>query len=225
MKLASELARNILDRVTTDEQLPDPALGRRAGDSVAIRSRLPLMFRSASLIELATRVHDKRLMAAAVSWRWGAGNVLLLGPTRIGKSTAAAMLFRATLGRAVRDGGRDWDLADSMRWFGAEELSLARREHPMGRGEAPEVVEACSARLLVLDDAGWDRDPAAVSAVLAARYERGWPTVITSGRTREQLSAHYGAAVVRRMAEAGGQNPVIVDCFGGAPVLAEEPGR
>ncbi|UOF77295.1 replicative helicase [Caudoviricetes sp.] len=100
-----------------------------------------------------------------------------------------------------------------MRWFGAEELLAASRAHPLGRGDAPEIVEASRATLLFLDDAGWDRDPSVVSSLLNERYERQTPTVITTGKTAEELTAHYGAAVVRRMVETGGRAAALVNCF------------
>jgi hypothetical protein len=34
-----------------------------------------------------------------------------------------------------------------------------------------------------------------------------------TGLPRRDLTAHYGAAVVRRMLEAGGKAPIIVECF------------
>jgi DNA replication protein DnaC len=189
------------------------AARERHAEAREVRDRLPPFLRTGTAAELEARIRSKAALAVAKSWHWGDGNVLMCGATREGKTTAAAFLFRRLLSEAVKHGGEAWDLAKWMRWFGAEELSIARKNHSLGHGDPPELVQACNARLLVLDDAGWDRDPADVCSVLNARYERQYPTIITTGKNRAELTAHYGAAVVRRMREVGGQRATVVDCF------------
>jgi hypothetical protein len=186
---------------------------QRSVDAREVRDRLPHFVRTGTAADLAERIGHPGLLAIAKTWAWGGGNVLLLGPTKAGKSTAAAYLFRRLLGESVRFGGEAWQLAQMMRWHSATDLAFARKTHPLGQGDAPDVIEASNARLLFLDDAGWETDVSAVCDVLNARYERCWPTVITSGKTRDELTAHYGAAVVRRIREAGGKRAAIVDCF------------
>ncbi len=178
-----------------------------------VRDRLPHFLRAAPAKELEARIAEPSLLEVAQRWQWGGGNVILCGPTRTGKTTAAAYLFRRLLSQAVKHGGEAWELAKWMRWHSAADVSTCRRIHPLGEGDPSEITESCNARLLFLDDAGWDRDPAEVRDVLAARYERGWPTVITTGKTQLELTAHYGAAVVARITEAGGKLPTLVDCF------------
>lgn len=211
-QLEAILARVHLDD-RADERAAEHRLAMRRGEALAVRDRVPAFVRHARPQELAARVKHPHLLEVARTWRWGAGNVLFAGPTDIGKSTAAALLFRALLARAVTTGGREWDMAKSMQWFGAERLAAARREQRMGAGEAPDVLAAIHARLLVLDDAGWDRDPLAVSEVTDARYEFGHPTIITTGKSKTQLIEHYGEAVVRRMLDRGGRRAIIVDAF------------
>jgi hypothetical protein len=181
-----------------DERAP------RIAEAVAIRGMLPPFLRSGTADQLKARVPEKAFLEAALNWRWGGGNLLLLGSTGLGKSTAAAILFRWLLQEGVRLAGKAWSSARFMAWFGAADLLAASREHPFGKGEAPDCQRACRASLLVLDDAGWDRDPGPCSLVLDERYRCGLPTVITSGKTEPELVAHYGAAVVRRMTETGG---------------------
>lgn len=185
----------------------------RQAEAQRLLDRLPLILRHAKRAELEGRVNDQRLLVAVRAWHWGAGNLLLLGDSDSGKSVAAGILYRSLLARAVVSGGNDWDRVQSMYWFGAERLDGARRTHGAGRGDAPEIIDACNARLLFLDDAGWDESPRAVSEVLDVRYDRGWPTVITSGKTAVELYKHYGDAVARRMVDAGGKRSTIVDCF------------
>lgn len=183
----------------------------RASEALAVRARLPAFVRRAPGSELLARVRDPRLREAVATWDWEQGNLILMGPSDIGKTTAAAVLFRRLLGRGVASAA-EWPRSSSMQWFGAVELAGARREHPHGRGEAPDMVDASHASLLFLDDAGWDRDPQPVSEVLDARYKLGKPTIITTGRSRSGLAGHYGGPVVRRMLDAGGRASTVVDC-------------
>lgn len=205
-------------------KLPDPdefervERTQRATDAREIRDRLPVVFRHTTATILAARIASTpdgaRMLKAASAWHPGGGNLLLLGPTGIGKSTAAAVLFRRLLGAGIRDGGPAWELAQSLHWFSAESLSLARRWHPLGQGEAPDIMSAMFGRFLVIDDLGWDRDVQTVSDVMAVRYDRGLPTIITSGKTPDELTAQYGAAVVRRARESGGPDrDTLVDLF------------
>ncbi len=189
------------------------ALQARSAEARTVRDRLPIVVRSAAPRDLERRIGGPGLLDAARSWRWRDGNLVMLGPTRCGKTTAAAYLFRRLLAQGVRGGGEDWERAQGMQWFGAEELLAAHRAHPLGKGDVPECVTAIRASVLFLDDAGWDRDPSVVSSILNARYEAGAPTIITTGKNDVELTAHYGAAVVRRMIEAGGNVANVVDCF------------
>lgn len=220
MKTIDELLAELMAGFTLAEPGEQEAEDRRhrATELREVRDRLPPVFRFATATVLGARVANtpagQQLLKAASAWRPGAGNLLLLGPTGVGKSTVAAVLFRRLLGAGIREGGAAFRLAESLHWYSAESLSLARRLHPLGQGEPPDVMSAMHGQFLVLDDLGWDRDVQAVSDVLAVRYERGLPTVITSGKTPGELTAQYGAAVVRRVREAGGPNrDTIVDLF------------
>lgn len=177
---------------------------QRHAEAREVRDRLPQLVRTGTPAELESRISAPELVRIAKTWAWGDGSVLLMGPTRKGKSTAMGYLYRRLLASAVRS-GESWDQARWMRWFSAEELSVCRRTHSLGHGEPTELVEATNARLLFLDDAGWDRDPAEVSALLADRYNACRPTIISTGKTPAELSEHYGAPVVARMLEAGGK--------------------
>jgi DNA replication protein DnaC len=185
---------------------------QRHREAVSILRRLPRFLQESEQV-LTRRIGDSRLAVAASTWRWGSGNLVLLGPTRIGKSTAAAAIMTRLVTAAASAGGDPWYATATMHWFGAGQIELAHKQHPLGRGEAHEIATANTASLLVLDDLGWDRDPGAVSYVLDQRMQRCLPTIITSGRTRDQLSEKYGAAIVRRMVESGGRKARIVDCF------------
>jgi DNA replication protein DnaC len=220
----SRLVENPGRLVMPDAEAAQAARQRRVDEAHAIRTRVPPFARARGLKDLATCVEKTRaagaangagarLLAAVRGWTWGASGLFLLGPTKCGKSTVAAMLFRAMLARGVEFGGGDWDRATTLRWFFAPDLASSRREHPLGQGEAPEVLQACAASLLVVDDAGWDQDPRVVSEIFHHRYESKLPTIVTSGRNREELSAHYAAAPIRKMMESNGKISNIVEVF------------
>lgn len=195
---------------------------QRAADSRDVIARLPEFLRCGTPRELLARVEKPVFKAAAAGWSWlpnadsgrRSGSLLFMGPSRSGKSAVAAWLYRRLVAEGVTRGGDEWLRAHRMWWAAASDLESADREHGLGKGPCPAVTEAIHASLLFLDDAGWDKDPRVVSEVLACRYERGLPTIVTTGRNRDQLTQHYGAAVVRRILESGGPGLAkIVDAF------------
>jgi DNA replication protein DnaC len=185
-----------------------------------VRDRLPRVLRPQAAVDRIDRACAPGVAAAARAWRPKAWNLLLLGRTGVGKSTAAAFAFRRLLGVGVHRGGKPWEFALRLQWFKALDLDLARQKHPRGKGEdAPaEIVSACAASVLVLDDVGEERFPEAVSEVIVSRYDDGFPTVITSNLGwPDGLAGHYGEAVARKMAQsADGRAATIVDLTGPA---------
>lgn len=184
----------------------------RAASSREVLGRLPEFLRLGTPRELLGRVGSGLLRGAVEGWNWTpnqtsgrrSGSLLLMGPSRSGKSSGAAWLYRRLVAEGVTRGGDDWLLAHRLHWAAASDLESADHEHGLGKGPCQDFLDAIRASLLFLDDAGWDKDPRVVSEVLACRYERALPTVMTTARNREQLQAHYGPAVVRRLLEAGG---------------------
>lgn len=184
-------------------------LQSRGHDAQLVLDRLPRKWRRESLKKLCAWVQPEYLRAIE-QWDWDCGrNVVLLGRSKVGKSTAAAILFRVVLSRAVHSGGEPWRLAQSMRWYRAEELLDAQRGHPLGRGEAKEVRLAKSCSLLFLDELGWKDDQGVVQTVMSARYEQELPTVITSGFGKEDILIRYGDAVARRLASCSARTALL----------------
>lgn len=204
--------------IATDEEIDRLELETRVTAAREIRDRLPPYLR-ASIKDLHQRIvaagsgSDARtaLLLDASRWQVGMGSVVMLGKTSLGKSTAAAIVFLRQLVRGVREGGSDWEYARRLAWFHASALTRARLEHPLGMGEAPEIREAVAASLCVLDDLGWDRDPEPCSIVIKGRYENGLPTIVTTGLTRAAFMGDYSEAVVRRLLDAGGLHPLVVE--------------
>lgn len=114
---------------------------------------------------------------------------LLLGPTGVGKTTAALWIHAGFGGE----------------WAPARQLAAAERWHPFGEGPPPAITRACTARVLYLDDLGAEetRDVGALQEVLERRYASpaGLATVTTTGLTRQQLTDRYGAMTVRRLTD------------------------
>jgi hypothetical protein len=130
---------------------------------------------------------------------------LLLGPTGIGKTSAARWV-------AARYPGM---------WVNARELGAAERQHPLGDGLPPLTRSAIEARHLYLDDIGTEdgRDLGALQFVIDQRYSASRATFVTTGLTAPELSSHLGPAYVRRLVEQhvgrgdGSEWPVLfVDC-------------
>ena len=194
----------------------------RRHDAQAVLARLPRKWQTARAAALCERT-DPAFLEAIGSWSWETHpNVVLLGRTGVGKSTAAALLFRRLLSLGVSNGERDWERAQSMRWFRTAQLAEAQRGHPLGRGEAPDLLTAKSGSLLFLDDVGWEKNSNIVESILSARYEDELPTVLTSGLNRDQLTTRYGDAVARRMAKVGVVAPTVALQFS-VPQISSAP--
>lgn len=134
-------------------------------------------------------------------------SALLLGPSKIGKSTACALALR----RHVAAGGQVAAV-----WDYARALANVARLHPLGAGEAPELERARRAELLILDDLGLEKDPGEIVDVLHARYEAGLVTWTTSGLSLDELRQRYGEALVRRLVEGRNRPGRMVVCFANA---------
>lgn len=159
--------------------------------------------------ELESRVGPD-LARAVRAWD-GRRSLLLLGPSGEGKSTAAAWALRALVARGVEAGGEPWRRARGVCWAAAADLARARAEHRLGAGDAPLVGRASAASVLLIDDLGQEGDPGAIRDVLAARYDAGLVTMVTSNLRQAALDEHLGAAALRKLMEARGARAVVVD--------------
>lgn len=120
---------------------------------------------------------------------------LLIGPTGCGKTSGAGWIMGDFGGRLIR----------------ATDLATAYKRYPLGEGLPTEVEVACSRQVIVLDDVGAERDVTTIQEVLDHRYSRGYPTVVTSGLTHEELIAHLGMAYYRRIIDQHVRNwPVLI---------------
>ncbi len=170
-----------------------------------VLEQLPAGMHRATRAELESRI-EPRLLRAVLGWRWGNGNLVLMGATGCGKTSAAAHLVRRLCFEGAIEGAKAFELASMIRWQSCRDLAEVGRETRLGTG-TPEVIQRCQyARLLVLNDLApptHKDDQATLERVLDARYERGWPTITTTGLGAEQLNAAFGDALSRRIFECG----------------------
>lgn len=156
----------------------------RLRSMVAFAEQLPNWCRSAPKSTLLRAIHDHRLVRAAEAFGAKPTNLVLLGPTGVGKTTALAYAVRClgfdvegegyhrrvrarmesnqSLGWArqcaqVAQHGGGSRAAECIVWTTAFDLVDSVRRHPLGEGEPQAVSDATSKRVLVLDDLGNER--------------------------------------------------------------------
>jgi DNA replication protein DnaC len=144
--------------------------------------------------ELTKRIRTTSSIAAArqaVGARW----VVLTGGAGDGKTSLAVAMLRA------------WAKSDASGqafFVTAIRLAMARVQHRIGDGDAALVDRALSARFLVLDGLGEERETktSAVYDVIYERHAHELPTVITTTFFEEGVEARYGEGVARRVFES-----------------------
>lgn len=205
-RLMADLGAALETRWKRPDPVPTDAERRRRLAAELLREILPPGL-AAPAPALAARIASPLFVRAATSWHFGDGNLVLVGHTSAGKTSAALLLLRRVVIGAAAAGGETWDKAQQSHFQPARELVRARF------GDAPEAEKSKRAALTVLDDLGVDTDPTLVLHVLDARYSRGLPTIITSGLSPTQLKGAFGEAGFRRMVESGGRRGQIVSAF------------
>jgi len=146
---------------------------------------------------------DAVILEAAESWRIEQSALVLAAPTGAAKTASIVAWAYAEQARRLADvdaGGKPQPL-DFVFTTGFE-LAKARAQHQLGAGEAPAVRAALDAKLLLLDEVGFEpmRDRVIFEVVMHRMNQRK-PCVLTTGRTEEEFSERYGAATWRRFTE------------------------
>ena len=210
-QLAPDLAAVIDEARRRHEALAPPPRGPhpRHDDLLRVRAQLPPALRDVGADELAWRCSgNEAIRAARVAWRPPA-SCMLIGPTGVGKTSAAAWWFRRLvwLGGKAPHGPDDdrsaLDTALGLVWAHVPTLERQRGEWPLGRGECPELRDAERASVLFLDELGWEREPQWLAVLLDARYSARRPVFVTSSLTSAALAKRYPGAVMRRIVESG----------------------
>lgn len=153
------------------------------------------------------------------------GGMLVIGDTGVGKTVFVVAVFTRLLDEYTAEAAdRARERGDPhfhgivpahfLGWVRAVDLASARAQHALGAGEPPLVTHAKETLLLAIDDLGWEstRD-STVAEVIAERYDRGRPTIVTAGQTFAALAERYSEAVLRRVLESGGITGRVVDLF------------
>jgi DNA replication protein DnaC len=158
----------------------------------------------------------------AIGWKRVHGNLVLLGPTGIGKTACAHAIVHRIVTMSLHEPERlkrdDWQFAERLRWYEASTIALARRHKRLGRGEADVVEEARNASLLVINEFGFgpssDAGDGTLFDVIDARYGAGAPTIVTSGCREAEIVERHGAAFMRRLRDRG----LIFSAYPGAQI-------
>lgn len=154
------------------------------------------------MAELRKRVHPVLYRFALHHDPREHGSALLLGPSGVGKTTAAAVLVRR-LAKQAREAtvGADSHWMARVKWCEAHALVKAAKEWPLGKGEPPLVDRCREASLLVLDEVGFEPHDPILLDVVNGRYKARLPTIVTSGlgSTAAEFTDRYGEAFVRRL--------------------------
>lgn len=174
--------------------------------------------------ELANYVRRKELRGLIKNYGFASGRIALLGPAGLGKTVTLVTLVHRLHDDAVAralaappqphgvysgDGG-DLDTIRGMVFRSAHEIVRARRETPLGTGEAELVTKCTSSTLLVIDELGFEsRADDVLMEILDARDKRGRVTWVTSGATSQHIKDRYGSGFWRRISERG----VLVEAF------------
>lgn len=182
-------------------------IGRASGE---IRAALPfgafVHFRRGAWRD---GVRNPRLIGFAERYVPSLGNVLIVGASGVGKTTAAAVACHRLLSEAFATLDTKAPILEAT-WLSAPTFARARRETRLGASNHL-LDQAIRASLLVIDEVGGEGGDASWLNELAdERYRALRPTVTTSGFGVAALEQRYGAGAVRRLVEPLG---VVLDLF------------
>jgi DNA replication protein DnaC len=155
------------------------------------------------------RAQSLRVVAREARLPTATQGALIIGPRRIGKSKVLSAIGLALCERAKSVNAPEGlvRLVSGMRFINGVALSRAAMDSG-GWKNSPLYHVACSATLLLLDEAGYEdqkSDPTLVRDILRIRYEvpSYRPTVMASGATIDALNDRYGEAAISTVWERG----------------------
>jgi DNA replication protein DnaC len=133
----------------------------------------------------------------------GMNAIVLVGPAGCGKTALGCAMLRRSAKLHGRRGA----------YTSVFELRAAEREHRLGYGAAPELLEAETAPVLFLDELGCEvGQVAAVDDVIRARHDRARPTIFATPHGQDEIAGRYGDGIARRVFEGA----VVINLGGAA---------
>lgn len=151
---------------------------------------------------------DPRAKAFIRAWDGKSGGALF-GPTKVGKSLAAGIACLRLNKKVESD---TW-----CKWVRADHLTRMVSE----RNSGERIEELKLARVLVIDEMGYEPWPTAVLEVIGDRHDNERPTLITSGIPQVAFADRYSDATLRRLLEIG--DGVLVDFWDNAAEVVVRP--
>lgn len=159
---------------------------------------IPARYRGQEAIDAVKNKCCDRVREFVRNWDGKSGG-LLLGPTRCGKSTVAGLCGDR---EANRNKSETWT-----KWVRADHLTRIINE----RNGGEMIHELKQARVLIIDEMGYEPWPTTLLEVIGDRHDNQRPTILTSGLRLDAFSDRYSDATIARIAETG--NGIIVDCW------------
>ena len=129
----------------------------------------------------------------------GRSGAALFGPTKAGKSLAAGL---GCLRVNKRENSESW-----CKWVRADYLTCLVGQKTQSAWE--QISELQAARVLVIDEMGYEPWPTSVLMFIGDRHDTERPTIITCGLEVSAFSQRYADATLRRILEIG--NGCLVD--------------
>jgi DNA replication protein DnaC len=193
-----------------DPKVDETPRERRREALAALERSVPQAYKWASFDapELAARV-GRAAGKALDKAIWRQAKLVFTGAASAGKTSLAVACLR----RWAAESGRP------AAFFHAYALGVARIQHAAGHGEPEIVGHAMKSPLTLVDDLGSEREMSgsAVPDVIFIRHAEDRPLWVTTGMTRAQLVARYGAGIVRRLLERA----TVIQLGGASPRNAE----
>lgn len=205
-----------------------PTIGtREAGDKV-LRAGAPQRAIDDVRQLFFKEIPRSRATEAADSWWFGMRTerplLALMGPTGLGKTTAAAwaawLAAREYPWNSGPGGGMAWE---PIVWLAAADIALLQSWFNDGKRQAEEARRAW---LLVVDDAGHEKERPAIAALtdlLMRRIDSRRATILTTNLRGREFAGRYGVPVVDRM-KAHAYVPEL-GSYESLRVRAREPGE
>lgn len=152
---------------------------------------------------VAKMLQPSRAAHAATSWLGVSAArplLALLGPTGLGKTTAAALAaYDFARSFPWNSGAGGGSQREPLVWLNAEDIACLQAWFNDGKRQYDEALHA---RMLVIDDAGHESSRPAIAALtdlLQRRMDAWRPTVLSTNLRGGGFAVRYGAPVVDRM--------------------------